>query len=205
MTTPHGEQEASSRPAGTGRLEATRVARSAARWAEDGRAGRLLEPAIGQVAARLVPPGTWADLLRGKPFGHAAHPALTDVPIGLGLAVAALDLTGGRAARPAARRLLGMAVLSSGPAALTGLAEWQRASDRDRRAGSVHAVVNVGAVGLYTVSWWARRRGRHRSGVVAGLLGSSVAGAGAWLGGHLALARKVGSHDASFDAPVDAE
>ncbi|HET7659077.1 MAG TPA: DUF2231 domain-containing protein [Oryzihumus sp.] len=200
MTTHHGEQDASARTSGMGRLESARLARSAARWAEHGRVGRLLEPALALVADRLVPPGRWADLLRGAPLGHAAHPALTDVPIGLGLAVAALDLTGGRAARPAARRLLGMAVLSSAPAALTGLAEWQRASDRDRRAGSVHAVANVGAVSLYAASWWARRRGHHTRGVASALLGSSLAGAGAWLGGHLAIARKVGSHDEQLDA-----
>ena len=60
--------------------------------------------------------------------------------------------------------------------------------------GLVHAVTNGVAIGVYTASWIARRRGRHASGAKLALLGAAVSGVGAYLGGHLTEARKVASH-----------
>ena len=54
--------------------------------------------------------------------------------------------------------------------------------------------------GLTAASWLARRRGEHGAGVRRALAGAVVSGAGAYLGGHLAAARKVGSHHHAYDA-----
>ena len=68
-----------------------------------------------------------------------------------------------------------------------------------KRVGLVHAVTNGAAIGLYAASWVARRRGRHGSGARLALAGATAIALGAYLGGHLAAARKVGSHHPAYD------
>ncbi|NCT92693.1 (2Fe-2S)-binding protein [Cellulomonas sp. APG4] len=137
-------------------------------------------------------------LLLGRPLGHALHPVLTDAPLGLWMSASALDLLAGPDARPAARRLVGLGVLSAVPTALTGAAEWSRTRDRDARVGVAHAVGNSVGLALYGASWLARRRGRHVLGATLALAGAGVAGASGYLGAHLAVARDVGSRDPAF-------
>jgi uncharacterized membrane protein len=137
-------------------------------------------------------------LLRGDWLGHAVHPPLTDIPIGAWTCTNLLDLVGGRNARPAANRLLALGLAAAIPTALTGAAEWVTTTGPDRRVGLVHALANLSAFGLYGASLVARRRGRHWRGVGLGLLGGISAGVGGYLGGHLTIARKVGSRDAAF-------
>ena len=110
-----------------------------------------------------------------------------------------LDLFGGADSSPSARTLIGTGLLAVGPTAWTGWAEWSAAGPRDKRVGLVHAVTNGAAIGFYAGSWLARRRGRHGSGVRLALAGLAATGVGAYLGGHLTAARKVGSHDPAFD------
>jgi uncharacterized membrane protein len=131
--------------------------------------------------------------LRGAWLGHAAHPLLTDVPIGFWTSSNVLDLLGGPRARPAATGLLALGVAAAGPTVATGLAEWRLIGGTARRVGLIHAAVNGGAIVLYSASLVARARRRHRAGVALGLAGTAVASAGGYLGGHLAVARKVGS------------
>lgn len=70
--------------------------------------------------------------------------------------------------------------------------------------GLVHVAAVGSAIGLYLSSWMARRRGLHGTGVGVALAGASGAGSGAYLGGHLAAARNVGSHHSAFDkGPLD--
>lgn len=157
-----------------------------------------LQRAQGVADAVAGGPGRRA-LLTGRWMGHALHPALTDVPIGLWTASTVLDLVGGPEARGASRRLLGIGLLAAGPTAMTGWAEWAQAGNREKRVGVVHAALNASAVLLYAGSWAARGMRRHRTGVALGLAASGVAGAGAYLGGHLAIARKVGSRSSEFE------
>ena len=143
--------------------------------------------------------GTRASVLRGEWLGHAVHPLLTDVVLGTWTSATVLDLVGGPDSTTAARRLIGTGLLAVGPTAWTGWAEWSAAGPRAKRVGLVHAVTNGTVIGLYAASWTARRHGRHGSGVRLGLAGAALAGVGAYLGGHLAAARKVGSHHPAFD------
>lgn len=151
---------------------------------------RVARPVMGRPATRRA--------LQGAGTGHALHPALTDLPIGMWTATVFLDLFGGPSGRPAARRLLAAGIVSALPTALTGLAEWQDTGLPERRVGSAHAVLNSSALGLFALSYAARARGRHGVGVVTALAGGSVASAAAYLGGHLTTARKVGSRDAAY-------
>src|SRR3954470_21077800 len=109
--------------------------------------------AVAKWARDVIPRGPVKDTLSGTPLGHAIPPLLTDLPIGTWTSSLILDLFGGREARPASRRLIAAGVLASLPTAVRGISDWADttpASDEVRRVGAVHAVANVGALGLYT-------------------------------------------------------
>ena len=132
--------------------------------------------------------------LRGEWLGHALHPLLTDFPLGCWLAAGILDLTGGRGSRPAARRLVGVGVVMTLPTAAAGLADWAPVTDpRARRVGLAHAAANAVIGLLYTLSWRARRGGRHGRGVLLALAGGTLAWGSGYLGGHLSLGLRVGT------------
>jgi uncharacterized membrane protein len=154
-------------------------------------------------AAALVKNRTVADVLHGRFMGHALHPLLTDVPIGTWTSAFVLDLIGGRKSRPAATRLVGTGILAAVPTAVTGLAEFAATSDQAaRRVGVVHAVGNNVALGLYVLSYRARRRGHHLRGMGLGTVALGLVGATGFLGAHLSLARKVATRDPVFAAQV---
>jgi len=144
-------------------------------------------PALESLAAILRPLADAlpdAPILRGAPLGHAAHPLMTDLPLGLWMSSTVLDLAGRGHAR-SADRLLGLGVLVSAPTALTGLADWRRGDDRVRPVGALHAVLNTGALALYTTSWLLRRNGHRGAGVATSLVAGAVTAASGYLGGHM--------------------
>lgn len=143
---------------------------------------RTLEPYVSQ----LFGSGGRGAVLRGDWLGHALHPALTDVVLGTWTSATVLDVAGRGRWPEAARLLVGTGLVAFGPTAWAGWAQWDRADQRRKRVGVVHAVTNAAAVGCCTASWLCRRRDRHRAGAGLSLLGAAVAGAGAYLGGHLA-------------------
>jgi uncharacterized membrane protein len=146
--------------------------------------------------------GPRASVLRGEWVGHALHPMLTDVVLGTWTSATILDLAGAPGSAAAAQRLVGTGLLAVGPTAWTGWAEWSAAGPREKRVGLVHAATNAVVIGAYAASWAARRRGRHGAGARIALVGAALSGFGAYLGGHLTEARKVGSrHPAYQDGP----
>lgn len=153
------------------------------------------------VAGALLASPRVRRLLHGDWLGHAVHPFLTDVPVGAWTSAALLDLSGRRDLRPAAQYLVGAGLVAAAPTAVTGVAEWGRTEGAASRVGVVHAASNVTALALYSGSFAVRRAGRHRLGVLLGLAGLTAAGAGGFLGSHLAIARKVGSRHPAFDQP----
>ena len=158
--------------------------------------------AIAKQIRNLLKPGPVKDALSGTWLGHALHPLLTDVPIGTWTSATLLDLLGGPDSRPAARRLIGVGLLSALPTALSGWSDWadsEPADDAVRRIGIVHALTNGSAAVLYGASLLARRRGAHTTGVLLGLAGAGAVGAGGWLGGDLAYARGVGVDETAFE------
>lgn len=156
-----------------------------------------IEPTIRAVFGT----GTRASVLRGDWLGHAVHPLLTDLVLGTWTSATVLDLFGGKDSSVAARRLIATGLLAVGPTAWTGWAEWLGAGDRDKRVGLVHAVTNGLAISIYAASWRARHQGRDGAGARLALAGGAVSGIGAYLGGHLAAARKLGSRDPAFSEP----
>ncbi len=164
-----------------------------------------LDPAVAKAAqlTHSLRDSATGSALRGEWMGHALHPALTDLPVGLFTATAALDLLGGEASHPAAQKLIGMGLLSAVPTALTGWAEWSRADHRSQRVGIAHAALNVASLGLYAGSWMARRGSHHRLGAALSLAGSGITVAAAYLGGHLVTVREVASRHPAFASAQD--
>lgn len=137
-------------------------------------------------------------LLRSGAIGHALHPLLTDLPLGFWTAATALDLRGRPEDRGSSQWLIGAGLAASGPTALTGVAEWAPTGREAQRVGALHGALNGTAVGLYLVSYVARRAQQQRLGVATALAGAALTGVSGYLGGHLTLARKVGSRDEAF-------
>jgi uncharacterized membrane protein len=154
---------------------------------------------LARISSPVTRPAGLRALLQGRGAGHALHPPLTDLPVGLWTSAVVLDLIGGEGSREAARKLLGVGLLAAVPTAATGFAEWHDTGKPERRVGAVHALLNTAALGLLGSSWISRGRGRHGAGVAGALAGMAVATASAYLGGHLTTARKVGTRDEAFD------
>jgi hypothetical protein len=151
------------------------------------------------VSRRLLGSPSARRLLQGEWLGHAAHPLLTDLPLGAWMGTSILDLIGGRHSAPAADRLLAFGLLTALPTAVTGLAEWNQTDGAERRVGMVHAGANSAALGLYTASWLARRAGHRYIGTMLAMLGGGTATIAGYLGGHLTLVRKVSTRHPAFE------
>jgi nitrite reductase/ring-hydroxylating ferredoxin subunit len=169
--------------------------------------GALDAPAktIGKAVRSLIKPGPVKDALSGSWLGHALHPVLTDVTIGSFTSAVALDWLGGQESQPAARRLIGLGLLSTVPTVSSGYSDWadtEVSSESVRRIGIVHAATNATAASLFAASWTARHRGG--SGRLLALAGSGALAAAGFLGGHLTLAEGVGvDHTVFEDGPED--
>jgi hypothetical protein len=167
----------------------SRIVRAIERQSSLDAAGRVLDP----LARWLTATPARRDVLTGAWLGHAAHPFMTDIPIGSWTSASILDVLGGEDARPSAQLLTAIGTLSAAPTIATGLAEWSSTTGAARRVGVVHAASNAVAVGLYAGSWSARRKGRHRRGAVLSVAGMTVATVGGYLGGHMISVLKVSS------------
>jgi nitrite reductase/ring-hydroxylating ferredoxin subunit len=165
----------------------------------------LDEPAakLGKVGRSVIRPGPLKEALSGSWQGHPLHPALTDVTIGTFTSALLLDWLGGKQSGPAARRLIGIGVLSAAPTATSGYSDWadtEVGNPAARRIGLVHAASNLAGSSLFAASWLARRRGG--SGRLLALAGGAAIAAGGYLGGHLSFAEGVGVDQNAFeDAP----
>lgn len=151
----------------------------------------------------VVGDGVVRDVLTGRWLGHPAHPAVVIAPLAGWFAGTVLDLVGGPSSRRSAQRLVGAGTLAAGPAAMTGLAEWLTTDAAEERVGTVHAALADGATVMYATSWLLRTRRHHRAAVAASLVGAGLAGATAFMGGHLSFRRGVGVSTVAFQRGPD--
>lgn len=157
---------------------------------------RIADPLQHTVSAVLARAPWLADVLHGTWLGHPLHAVLVTVPIGgwtVGLALDVASVLGRRRRYNRAADLTtaigqGGAVL----AAFAGIADWSLTSDKARRVGLVHALVNTGVVGLYGASLVARAGGVRTLGIGLSSLGFGLAGFSGWLGGELVYRYGVG-------------
>jgi nitrite reductase/ring-hydroxylating ferredoxin subunit/uncharacterized membrane protein len=159
---------------------------------------KIGEPIAGQNA-----PQTLKDALAGTWLGHPLHPAMVQLPIGFWTSSLALDVAG---QEEAADLTLALGLATATGAAVTGIAQWQDATNDDapRRLGSLHASLNGIATVLYGASLLQRRRGHRTSGIGLAAAGFAVTNVSAWLGGDLAYDQGIGvDHTAFEQAPAD--
>jgi len=135
------------------------------------------------------------DLLHGVWLGHPLHPAMVHAPVGAWMSAAILDVIPGQ--RRAATMLLATGTAAAVPSAVAGLNDWASLDRDQRRTGLAHALANVTALALFTGSLVARSRGRRGRALSFAALG--VAGAGAYLGGHLSYKQGAGVNQAVPD------
>jgi nitrite reductase/ring-hydroxylating ferredoxin subunit len=144
---------------------------------------------------------TLMDLLHGRWLGHALHPALSDVPLGMWTSVPLLDLIGDQTG---AMMLTAAGCLASGATAATGTADWSVTYGRDRRLALVHGLANTAVLGLQLGSLAARLRGRTGRGRLLSVAGLAAGAAAAYLGGELVLGRALTvDHDAWISGPAE--
>jgi nitrite reductase/ring-hydroxylating ferredoxin subunit/uncharacterized membrane protein len=146
------------------------------------------------------------DALHGTWLGHPLHPVLTDIPVGAWTVAIVCDalesLTGSETLGSGADAAVAVGLLGAVGAAVTGLTDWSETDYRAKKVGTVHAALNVVATSLYTASWIMRGKQKTRaSGVALSMLGYAIAGASAYLGGHLVFGEQVGvDHTATADS-----
>ena len=157
---------------------------------------------LGKTVRSVIRPGPVKDVLSGTWLGHALHPMLTDFTVGSFTSAVALDWLGGDESETAARKLIGVGLLSTLATVPSGYSDWADTEVSDeavRRVGVVHAVSNFTAASLFAASWLARRRGdRGRGRALALVAGGILAGSG-YLGGHMTLAEGVGVDHTTFE------
>ncbi len=157
---------------------------------------------VNGLARKVMRGGAFKDALSGTWLGHPLHPLLIAVPIGSWVSASVLDVTPGDNA-VAARRLVGLGVLTALPTAMAGLSDWSDTDGAEQRVGALHAGLNLTAVALYGASWVRRRRGPG-SGTALALAGAAVVAAAGYLGGHLSYALGVGVDTNAFQTgPTD--
>ena len=140
------------------------------------------------------------DVLHGRWLGHALHPLLSDVPIGMWTSVPVLDLIGDDAG---ATMLTAMGCLAAGATVATGAADWSVTYGRDRRLALVHGLANTAVLGVQLCSLSARLRGRKGRARVLSVTGLGAAAAAAYLGGELVFDRALAvNHTAWLSGPA---
>ncbi|GAA0574245.1 hypothetical protein GCM10009546_41180 [Actinomadura livida] len=181
-----------SRPQGSTRLATATESLERARGLD--RTIRALSTAV----RRTLRTGTIKDTLHGVPIGHPAHPPLTDLPMGMWMSAALLDLVPGT--RRASQTLVAAGLAGAVPTVLTGIADWSAMHREQQRVGLVHAASMATASGLYSASFVARYQGRDAAGRAFGFAGLTALLAGGYLGGHLAFRQAGGASHADQTA-----
>jgi uncharacterized membrane protein len=140
----------------------------------------------------LVDPPAVDHLLGGAWLGHRVHPLAVQAPLGAWLMATLLDLTGSDKHAAAVDALLLTGCVSALPTAITGAHDLATTSGSQTRVALVHALTMDVALGLFLAALVKRRRGDRRTARRLALAGTGVAGAGAYLGGHLVYRMGVG-------------
>ncbi|MFL6127675.1 MAG: DUF2231 domain-containing protein [Mycobacteriales bacterium] len=149
---------------------------------------------------------------RARLAGHAVHPMLITLPLGLLATAVIFDIiraVGDEADFAVASfYMIAAGIIGGLLAALFGLIDWLAipAGTRAKRIGALHGVGNVVVVALFAVSWLLRRSqdGHVPTGVALwlGIIAVLLALATAWAGGELVERLGVGVDEgANVDAP----
>lgn len=137
-----------------------------------------------------------ADLLHGAWLGHPLHPVLTDVVVGAWTIGALFDYVSlcnrSRQAEMIADALTVVGNYAAVPTILSGLVDFSTISKTAAGAALTHAVINNAGFALQIASSRARQNGNRPRAVTLSSIALVMLTAGAYLGGHLSYAKKVG-------------
>ena len=147
-----------------------------------------------------------------KLFGHALHPMLVVLPLGLFIFAVICDViylgVGEPSFSDVAYWNIAGGIIGGLAAALVGAVDWGAipSGTRAKRIATLHGLSNIVVVALFAVSWLLRRDGvaHEPSTAAVGLSFAAIvlAALAAWLGGELVDRLGVGVHDgAHLDAP----
>lgn len=159
--------------------------------------GQQLAWAIHQLVLRGGEPlRRLADLLHGTWLGHPLHPVLTDVVVGAWTLGALFDLLAWRSpstsTKQAADTLTAVGVVAALPTALSGIADFSTIPQSSAGTGLTHALTVKASLVMYLLSLRARKKGQRNQGWFWSALGLALVSLGAYLGGHLVFAKRVG-------------
>jgi nitrite reductase/ring-hydroxylating ferredoxin subunit/uncharacterized membrane protein len=158
-------------------------------------------------AASGAPGQLVKNVLSGTWLGHPVHPAITDVAVGGFTASFIFDVlettTGRDTWAAAADATLGIGLVGATISAVTGLNDWHFTTERPRRIGMTHALLNVGATGLYVTSLLLRRAGARAWGRRLAYAAFGTVVFSAWIGGDLAYDQHVGINNSATEEPSD--
>ena len=160
----------------------------------DDKLQKLLDKALyggGHPSAQKI-----RNFLNGTWLGEPLHVVLTDVPVGawtVAMAFDALDLVFNRGefAR-ACEASIGIGLLGAAGAAVTGMTDWSDVDPPARRLGLVHGLLNLSGAALFATSLFLRKKKSRVAGRIVGVLGYTVMGYAAHLGGKLVYEHRVG-------------
>jgi nitrite reductase/ring-hydroxylating ferredoxin subunit len=137
------------------------------------------------------------DVLHGRWIGHAIHPALSDLPIGLWSGASLLDLCDDE---QGATVMTAAGCASAVATAATGTADWSVTAGRDRRLALVHGLANSAVLGIQIGALVSRVRGHRRLGQLLGAAGLGASAAAAYVGGELVFGRGLMVDHGAFTA-----
>ena len=142
----------------------------------------------GNLVLELMHGGRWV--------GHALHPALSDLPIGLWSSTLLLDALGKDVPPESGRwdpsaTLSAAGLVAAAATAATGVADWTVSDGEDRRVGLFHGVLNAAGTTLQGASLAARLSGHRRTARALGASSLAVTAAAGFVGGHLVQGRAV--------------
>jgi uncharacterized membrane protein len=149
---------------------------------------------------------------RARAFGHAIHPMMITLPLGLLSMAVVFDIihlaTDRYGFAISAAYTMGAGIVTGVAAAVFGLVDWLAIprGTRARRIGTLHGLGNVAVLVLFALSWLTRLDQADwrpdAAAVLFGLGGLLLAGVTGWLGGELVERLGVGvDDDARLDAP----
>lgn len=137
-----------------------------------------------------------ADLLHGTWLGHPLHPLLTDVVVGawtIGMFFDFVSLfNNSHQAEMIADALTTVGNITALPTLLSGLADFSTIPESAANIALTHAAMNNIGFGLQVASASARKRGDRERAITLSGLAFAFLLTGAYLGGHLSYAKKVG-------------
>jgi nitrite reductase/ring-hydroxylating ferredoxin subunit/uncharacterized membrane protein len=140
---------------------------------------------------RLLRNRTLKDALHGVWLGHPLHPALAQLALGSFMSASLIDAVGGR--RRESSGLIAVGLISSAPTVAAGWADWSDSHEEQQRVGLVHAALNVTSLACFAATL-LRRCGDRGSGRLLSLVGGTLSGIGAALGGHMGYRQATGAN-----------